>query len=166
MKKAAIVAAVLGLGVIATGTMLYYQVGKRGEDEIHLLPEGYTGSVFIIFNQPDGQEKGYEDGKRVYIIPPDGILKTQFSPNEGLARVNYYYVNGKRKELEYKFGKEMYEVTDSIKVYVTAESRGVATGDIDRKKYTFMSYIVSSLGQVDSIYANVSDVHVPNLLEE
>ena len=164
MKKVGVIAAILGLGVIATGTILYYQGGKRGEDEIHLLPEGYTGSVFIIFNQPDGQKKEYEDGKRVYKIPPTGILKTQFSPNEGLARVNYYYINGERKELEYKFGKEIEQIKDSTKVYAMAASTGESLSNIDRKPYYSKSYIVSTAKQADSIHNHRRSIHVPDLL--
>ena len=161
MKKAVMIAAVLGLGITATGAILYYQ--SKGEDEIHLIPEGYTGSVFIIFNQPDGQEKLYEDGKRVYKIPSDGILKTQFSPNEGLGYVDYYYVNGERKKLEYKSGKEADEVGDFDKVIIASGSRGAAG---IQPQYTYMSYIVGKPDQLDSIYEHYEETSVPNLLKK
>ncbi len=79
---------------------------QKAEPETYLLPNGFTGRVNIIFNQKEGSEKKYEDGRRVYEIPSDGILLSQFTINDGFMDRKYYSVDGagKRTELEvFKF---------------------------------------------------------------
>jgi hypothetical protein len=68
---------------------------------MYVLPKGYTGWVLIIFNQPNGQRTKYENGKRVYEIPEDGILRTQFAPNRDWHLPNkfFYTENGKMIEI-------------------------------------------------------------------
>ena len=76
---------------------------QKAEDTIRLIPEGYMGSVLIIFNQADGQPKEYEDDKRIYRIPDNGILKTQFKPNYGVQNHQFFYVDkgGDRTEIPF-----------------------------------------------------------------
>ncbi len=54
------------------------------EKEKHILPSGYIGDIYMIFNQYDGLDRQYEDGKRIYYIPPSGVLKTKFNANYGI----------------------------------------------------------------------------------
>jgi hypothetical protein len=67
------------------------------EHEVYLIPSNFEGKVNIIFNQTKGAETKYEDGKRIYEIPADGILLTKFKEQEGFIRREYYYVNGNNK---------------------------------------------------------------------
>ncbi len=65
-----------------------------GEQEIIVVPKDYKGYVLIIFNQKDGNPTKYEGKKRVYEIPQNGILKTQFTGNYGsVGFADYYYEN-------------------------------------------------------------------------
>lgn len=73
---------------------------------MYLIPEGFTGRVNIILNQKGGSPTKYEDGRRVYEIPSDGILLTQFTINDGFIDRKYYYVDsiGNRTDLPiYKY---------------------------------------------------------------
>jgi hypothetical protein len=79
---------------------------SQAEPEIHLIPKGYRGPVIIIFDQKNGSPEKYEDGSRVYKVPADGILKTQFIPQtKGSIRPGklkyYYYDSNDRKEINY-----------------------------------------------------------------
>ena len=76
---------------------------QQGDDTIRLIPEGYMGTVLIIFNQEDGTPKEYDNGKRIYRIPENGILKTQFEPNYGSQKNQFFYENdiGERKEITF-----------------------------------------------------------------
>src|ERR1700748_9632 len=75
---------------------------KRSEPTIYLIPEGYTGRVVVVFNQTGkpikykdnynhdaiyvskvGTPVKYENGHRVYEIPSNGILLTQFESTYG-----------------------------------------------------------------------------------
>jgi hypothetical protein len=69
--------------------------------ERYLIPENYRGPVVIIFNQKDGQKKEYEGKRRLYRIPPTGVLFTQFKDEQGWIDQDYYLVspNGQRKKL-------------------------------------------------------------------
>lgn len=70
---------------------LWYQ---SAEDELHILPNTFEGCVIILFNEPNGEAKEYnEDGDRVYRIPKNGILKTQFKHEEGWRHDKYIREN-------------------------------------------------------------------------
>ncbi|CAM4134013.1 DUF6843 domain-containing protein [Pseudoalteromonas ostreae] len=69
---------------------------KKREPAIYLIPEGYVGSLYIIFNAPNGQPPKYEGNSRVYDIPPSGVLVTQMDANEGwieTSKIQYFYVS-------------------------------------------------------------------------
>ena len=69
--------------------------------ETYLIPNGYRGQVYVIFNQKDGQEKEFEGRRRIYKIPTTGVLFTQFKDEQGWINQDYYYVtsSGQRKKL-------------------------------------------------------------------
>jgi hypothetical protein len=66
-----------------------------GEDETYIIPTNYTGPVIVLFNQSTGKPEKYNNGKRIYEIDKNGILKTQFVFQEGFRDINYKYSNGK-----------------------------------------------------------------------
>lgn len=117
---------------------------NRAEPEIHILPEGFQGYVIIVFNDPNGREEKYEDGFRVYEIPPNGILRTKFESQDGWianGKLKYYYnLNGKKEEINYiNLEKETNEVS---KNYVHGKE---LSQDCVR-------YIVSPLNKGDTYY--------------
>jgi len=91
---------VLILALFALGSM---SCGQIAEPEIHLIPAGYMGNVYIFHNVPDGEPLVYEGRARVYKIPKDGILRSQGPLNEGriLSSQQYFYVtpDGKREAI-------------------------------------------------------------------
>ncbi|RZF84824.1 hypothetical protein EXT46_03075 [Pseudoalteromonas sp. CO325X] len=77
---------------------------KESEPTIYLIPEGYVGSLYIVFNAPNGQPPKYEGNSRVYHIPPSGVLVTQMDANEGWIasdKIQFFSVsiNGNRKPI-------------------------------------------------------------------
>ena len=62
-----------------------------GEQEIIVVPKDYTGYVLVIFNQKDGIPTKYKGKKRVYEVPENGILKTQFAGNYGSVGFAEFY---------------------------------------------------------------------------
>ncbi len=62
-------------------------------DGVYLIPKGYQGSVFILFNQPDGVTPAIENGLYVYSIPESGILKVKPAGVKGMINLNYFYVD-------------------------------------------------------------------------
>lgn len=92
--------------------LLWFTGCKTGEKEIHLIPSEYTGAVTINFDRPSGDTTKYaEDGSRIYTIPEDGVLNTQFKFNDGWVQpenIRFYYVkaSGQRQKLSYVEDKD------------------------------------------------------------
>lgn len=71
------------------------------EPETFLIPNGYRGKIRVIFNQKCGQPIKYEAKSRLYKIPNDGILMTQFKAEQGFINQEFYIIeNGKRRKIE------------------------------------------------------------------
>ena len=111
---------------------LFVLIGcKKSEDTITLIPDGFTGSIKIWFNQKDGHKKEYEGEKRLYIIPTNGVLKTNFDPQFGYHFSEFYYVeeNGQRKKIPalLDFNENILDTLDQSKVYAY---RFLSLGDV------------------------------------
>lgn len=117
----------------------------KAAKEKYRIPYGFKGQVFIFFNRVDGTEKKYENGYRIYDIPTNGILKTQFKPNYGYQNVGeyiYIYVDSSGKEMVLK----TYERDDTTiaprEIYVTAQETG--SGGI-KNEYTYQTFYVKTI---------------------
>lgn len=72
------------------------QCRQLSEQSLYLLPNRFVGSVVIAFDQPDGVPAEYRGSARLYRIPANGVLHTQFKPNYGFHIPDlYYYVDKK-----------------------------------------------------------------------
>ena len=61
-------------------------------DVVCILPDNYQGNVCVIFNQPTGRAPEYAGKTRIYRIPVNGLLRTQFESNHGsYSAVTYCY---------------------------------------------------------------------------
>lgn len=131
---------------------------EKGEDSIRLIPEDYVGPVVIIFNQSDGEPAKYEGNKRVYEIPKNGILKTQFTKNIGYQKNEFYYVSneGKRTNIEYISIQKDSINSNNIKknkIYAFAEeySGGGEGFSPQRGKYKIYPSISFYVGNLDNV---------------
>jgi hypothetical protein len=80
--------------VIVLSLLVAFLGCARTEPEIVIVPRGYTGYVTVIFGQKAGSEASYQDGWRVYVIPQNGVLLTQFAHNVGWGEwPKFYYEN-------------------------------------------------------------------------
>lgn len=88
------------------------------EPEHYLLPEGYQGSFYIVFNIPEGSPQTYEDGARVYDIPEDGVLLMQSDSNPGSIssdKVNFFYESGDgtREKIDGRFTTTLHDTPEA-----------------------------------------------------
>lgn len=116
---------------------------NQAEPEIHLIQKGYKGPVIIIFEDKGGKPVRYEDGKRVYEIPSDGVLRTQFKKQQGsIAQggLKYYYYDEKGRE-EIRYLQSTQGITDST-IYVFSKELSHST----------VRYLVGKLREGDSYY--------------
>lgn len=150
---AAVVVLLLGVGALA-----YWYTPESGENEIHSLPNGYTGPVFIILGAEDGSPPEYEDGARLYRIPQNGILKTQFSPIEDYRDISFYYrkENGERRKIPSGFADSNIS-SDSVQV-LTMQSGWIGQG-----KTSFIRYIVGREENKEELYNQMYSVDVETL---
>lgn len=97
---------------------IFIQVTKASDD-IFIIPADFKGTIVVIYGQENGTEKEYENGKRLYRIPQNGILNTQFELKGETANFGeYYYLtdNGQRVRIEsFPYDKPF---PDSTKIYV------------------------------------------------
>ena len=97
-----VVAAVVLLGCSRSGSIS------------HRIPEGYTGPVVIVFDDPKGVVPKHDDaGAVVYEIPRDGVLRLSTPPPApGIYKVQYFYVSadGKQAKLPWDADKDRLQV--------------------------------------------------------
>ena len=78
---------VLGLiGIIASGC------DDIAQPEIHLIPQGYSGEVFILHRVAAGEPMVREGWSRIYRIPPGGVLRSSTDANEGWRMSRFFYL--------------------------------------------------------------------------
>lgn len=82
--------------MISTVLLILISCGpKKVTPEIFLIPSGYRGQIKVIFNEPCGEKEVYDGKKRVYIIPENGVLITQFKQEMGIIDQEFYYIDAK-----------------------------------------------------------------------
>ena len=120
--------------------ILTFMNGCTPEKELYIIPNNYKGKIVIIFNIKDGDPRTYENGYRIYRIPENGVLFTQFSSNTGespIGDIQYRYVRG----------------TDTIKIkehLITGDTSStlqqifaLTTGIFgDKKRYEYISFTI------------------------
>jgi len=132
----------------------YQSCFRRGEDSIRLIREGFEGPIMIIYNQSDGVPIEYEGHKRLYRIPPDGVLRTQFKPNYGHQVHEFYYVNPKEKRTPIPFVDpwSWSKLDTSEGIFICfAEEVGMG-GDKQGKEIRFRIFLVGPANKADSLF--------------
>lgn len=128
---------------------------KRMAPEKHILPYGYIGKVFILFNQDEGCEVEYENNTRVYRISESGILRTQFKKNIGWIDASenlefYYQKDDSLIPINNSFlGKNGSGKLDSNSIVVFEYGIGSVWEGLGQGDINSATYIVDSLKNSD-----------------
>ena len=122
--------------------IVFWICGCQPQQEVHLIPAGYTGPVVIAFGDPKGEKAAVDDeGVAQYRIEADGVLRlSSAAPPSGLYLKHYFYVDadGTRDQIPDE-GRE-----DSIQIFAPVVG---ATAKIDGRPETplrWASYIVGA----------------------
>ncbi|HLX92581.1 MAG TPA: hypothetical protein VKR32_12910 [Puia sp.] len=85
--------------IVSAGTFIYHHLS--GRSSIFLIPEHYTGNIYVVFDQREGQKEEYDAGRRLYRISESGILFTRFPVESGAGAPEFYFMTpeGARKEI-------------------------------------------------------------------
>jgi hypothetical protein len=149
---------------ILLGVGVYLWQSEIGDDEIFVLPKGYKGVVVILYNQKNGQPVRYEKGKRVYEIPLDGVLRTQFDINEGWHGIGKYFYteNGRRVEIPYKLdGKDPM----SSMTQVCCNSSGKSYRNDNGEPVEFAQFYVGTKEEIDAAIEKGEKLHPADLIK-
>ncbi len=131
---------------------------KNPQPEDYLIPYGYKGRVDIVFNQKDGAAVRYEGGRRVYQIPFDGILKTQFKDEYGFIDHHYFYLDSTGKRIPLNIFQTHYnadsstksDIKDSLEVGIFLDGMTGVFGA--KNKYYYQEFLVSDHQTRDSFF--------------
>lgn len=128
------------------------------EPETYLIPKGFTGRATVVFNQKNGVPKKYENGRRVYEIPVNGICLTQFNDEYGIVNHQYYYVDNVGNRIAIPLYKEDHN-PDGTTTPILKDKNEVgifldgSTGQYDEPQVApFQMFVVSSYNAMDSFF--------------
>src|SRR4030095_11369099 len=111
----------------------------------HLIPDGYTGPVVIVFDDAKGVlPKRDHAGGIVYEIPRDGVLRLITPPpNPGVYKVTYFYVSpdGKRQKIPL-------DADDGV-LQIFADVSGATGAEGGGKPIRWAAYIVGIANERD-----------------
>lgn len=131
---------------------------SKPEPETYIIPFGYLGRVNIIFNQKNGMPVKYENGRRIYEIPSNGILLTQFKDEYGFINHQFYYsdILGNRqllpiyKEERNSDGTTKWIIKNNDEVGIFLDG---TTGQYDKPdKAPFQEFVVCRRNNIDSFF--------------
>jgi len=121
---------------------------------VYILPEGYKGQAIVIFNQKNGEEPKYKNGKRVYHIPISGVLLTQFEAQDGFIDHEYYYLSDtgllKLEEMSIKDSKKFSEEKLKRGIFLDG-TVGIYGDSNDSNSLKYEFFVVSNYLELDSI---------------
>ncbi len=138
----------LSLCCIATFTGCH----QLGEQATYYIPNQFIGNVIVVFNQSSGKPAEYKAGKRVYRIPQNGVLMTQFAPSHGWhISDEYWYTNTRynSQKLLHYVGK----ISDADRMSIDTVCCNLEPiTDSNTPRTHYVAFVVSPLQMADSIY--------------
>ncbi len=128
---------------------------NKSESEIVIINENYIGRVIVIFNQEDGEPVNYYDNKRVYVIPENGILKTQFSDNNGIGDFPLFYYKriSEKTLINYKPYNEIPE--DTVVGYGPSVGNFLKKYEKGEERLKFAIYYIGNKNQIEKARSQI-----------
>jgi len=84
--------------LIITVIIFFTGCKKNINSEIYYLPHGFTGRVFIFYNQKSGEAEKLDSGAIVFYIPKNGVLKTKFNRDKNDSLTFFWLDSTGKKE--------------------------------------------------------------------
>jgi hypothetical protein len=138
---------------------------NKGEEEIFVIPKNYTGYIVIIYNQKGGVKPKYENNKRVYEIPENGILKSQLAPNYGWTNYPEFYYEAITSESKIQFTAEPQKIPMD-KVVAYGGVSGNANKDLAGKETVeYVLFYIGNNVQIDTAYEAADKLDIVKLAE-
>ena len=98
------------LFILLSISLVYFNACETDRTpETFLLPQNFKGYFYIVYNQTNGQDKMFEQNRRLYSIPTTGILFTKFKADwgsikfeNGIINQQFYFVDNIRMRVKIK----------------------------------------------------------------
>jgi len=144
--------------LLVSASLLALAACNYAEPETHLIPEGYTGYVYVVQSDTLGEPEQHEEGRRLYRIPSDGLLLTRFGSNDGIIDAQYFYVraDGSRQEIAADYFDDD-APAGQVDTAVTIQH--LSTGVLGNSNVPFQQYFVGTESDMDEWdYRTAGDV--------
>jgi hypothetical protein len=129
-----------------------------GEQEAVVVPDNYKGYIVVIFNQKNGDPIKYEGKKRVYEIPQDGILKTQFEPNDGWRESSEFYYEKIAPENKLLSFAELKEVPEDTIVGLMGGIGTMKKNDYNEDRFVYALFYIGTKSDIEQSQEQVEKV--------
>ena len=131
-----IISVLLVVIVAAIGWERIY-IKSDPQKDVFILPEGFKGVVLIAYGQSDGREDIQEDGRLIYKIPGNGILKLKRASAPTIMQSWYYFESGQGKRTEFYYAIDPGEMKrNDEKVYAFGRSNEEVLTNNEKLKIT------------------------------
>lgn len=136
------------------------------DGEIIVLPRGFRGHILIIFNQKNGVQSKYKNGKRLYNIPFNGILKVQSSPNAGWKNLPQFYFEKINEESAISYRPVLDKVKSSDLLFAYGGIAGSVVKDtVTKERIEFLEYYVGTKSEIERDQAETEKLDIIKLAE-
>lgn len=119
--------------------LIYFDTTAK--QEVYILPNGFKGIVLVAYGQSDGLDDVKRDGKLIYKIPPNGVLKLKRKEATTITQTWYYFEDeqGKRTEFYYCYPPCEEMKSNPDKVFAYGASNGASLdGDYELRRTIFL----------------------------
>ncbi|MBK8484760.1 MAG: hypothetical protein IPL31_10570 [Saprospiraceae bacterium] len=139
----------------------------NGEQEAIVVPKNFKGYIMVIFNQKNGTPIKYEGKKRVYEIPQNGILKTQFKPNDGWQEFPEYYYEKIAPENKLLSFAEIKKVPADTIVGFMGAVGSMRKNDYNEDRFMFTQFYIGTKSDIEQAQEQTEKVDfVPSILKQ
>lgn len=128
------------------------------QPEIYLIPEGFEGRVNILFGKKTKKTAKYEQGKRVYEIPLDGVLVSDFEFQEGVINREYFLIDSLGHRSSLKVFDKKQPIDDELAIFRNG-TFGVYGNSNSRKKRYFQEFYVTTSKKLD-LYFSMDSISI------
>lgn len=133
-----------------------FSCNQGNEKEIYLISSNFKGKVNIVFSQANGEPVKYEEGVRIYKIPKDGILLTQFKEQQGFVKREYFYTDNNNSRKPLKIIINMEDINSSEISVFRDGTIGVYGNSNDKKSLIYQEFYVTDKTNFESYFSNDS----------
>jgi hypothetical protein len=122
------------------------------ESELYIIPYGFKGKVNILFNQSKGEKPKYENNFRIYEIPSNGILLSQFKFQDGFNKRLYFSLDSLGNRIPLQVIKDEKGVKNNMFGVYRDGTTGVYGDSNDSKSIVYQEFYITNKDSLESYF--------------